>query len=65
MTVYLPPAIGLKLLPEIAAVAPSEVWFNPGADTPEVLAEARRLGLHVIAGCSILDLGRTPSEFED
>jgi predicted CoA-binding protein len=63
VTVYLPPPIGLKVLPEIAARAPGEVWFNPGADAPEVLAEARRLGLNVIAGCSIVDLGMSPSQF--
>jgi len=60
VTVYLPPAIGLTVLPDIAARAPGEVWFNPGADDPEVLAEARRLGLNVIAGCSIVDLGMSP-----
>jgi uncharacterized protein len=62
VTVYLPPAVGLTVLPEIAARAPGEVWFNPGADAPEVLAEARRLGLNVIAGCSIVDLGMSPDE---
>jgi uncharacterized protein len=62
VTVYLPPAIGLKVLPEIAARAPGEVWFNPGADAPEVLAEARRLGLNVIVGCSIVDLGMSPED---
>ncbi|MBP3957748.1 CoA-binding protein [Gemmata sp. G18] len=65
VTVYLPPAIGLKVLPAIAARAPGEVWFNPGADGPEVLAEARRLGLNVIAGCSIVDLGMSPRQFGD
>ena len=65
VTVYLPPAIGLKVLPEIAARSPGEVWFNPGADAPEVLAEARRLGLNAIAGCSIVDLGMSPAQFGD
>jgi predicted CoA-binding protein len=64
VTVYLPSAIGLTVLPDIAARAPGEVWFNPGADAPEVLAEARRLGLNVITGCSIVDLGMSPAQFE-
>jgi predicted CoA-binding protein len=63
--VYLPPAVGLQVLPEIAAVSPREVWFNPGADSPEVLAAARKLGLNVIAGCSIVDLGLSPLMFGD
>ena len=65
VTVYLPPAIGLKVLPEIAARNPGEVWFNPGADSPEVLAEARRLGLNASRGCSIVDLGLSPAQFGD
>jgi len=65
VTVYLPPAIGLTVLPEIAAKSPGEVWFNPGADAPEVLAEAKRLGLNVIAACSIVDLGLSPAMFPD
>ncbi len=65
VTIYLPPHIAMKVLPEIASKQPAEVWFNPGADAPEVLAEARRLGLNVIQGCSIVDLGISPSMFPD
>jgi predicted CoA-binding protein len=65
VTVYLPPAIGLIVLPEIASKSPREVWFNPGADSREVLEAARALGLPVIAGCSIVDLGLSPSMFPD
>ncbi len=65
VTVYLPPAVGLTVLPAIAAKNPGEVWFNPGADSPEVLAEARRLGLNAIAGCSIVNLGLSPAMFPD
>jgi predicted CoA-binding protein len=65
VTVYLPPAVGLTVLADIAAKVPGEVWFNPGADGPEVLAEAKRLGLNVIAGCSIVDLGLSPAMFPD
>lgn len=65
VTVYLPPAIGLQVLPEIAAASPREVWFNPGADSLEVLTKARELGLNVIAGCSIVSLGLSPAMFGD
>ena len=65
VTVYLPPAVGLKVLPEFASKSPGEVWFNPGAENPELLAEARRLGLNAIAGCSIVNLGMSPSQFPD
>src|SRR5260370_10905677 len=51
VSIYLPPAVALSLLPDIARKAVKEVWFNPGADDPEVLAKARELGLNVIAAC--------------
>lgn len=63
VSVYLPPAIGLELLPDIAATGANEVWFNPGASDDAVLAEAERLGVPAIDGCSIVDLGLTPAEF--
>ncbi|HSQ57818.1 MAG TPA: CoA-binding protein [Gemmata sp.] len=65
VSVYLPPAVVLTVLPAIALKNPGEVWFNPGAESPELLAEARRLGLRAIAGCSIVNLGMTPSQFPD
>ena len=51
------------MLPEIARAGAREVWFNPGAADPAVLAEAKRLGIAAIDGCSIVDLGLSPSEF--
>ncbi len=60
ISVYVPPAVLLKLLPEIAAKGCDELWLNPGAESPEVLAEAERLGLNVIQACSILGVGLSP-----
>lgn len=62
-TVYVPPDIGQGLLAEFEKKQIPEIWFNPGADSDEVLAEARRLNLKVIAACSIIAIGRSPSEF--
>nr|XP_061811816.1 uncharacterized protein YccU-like [Nerophis lumbriciformis] len=63
ISVYLPPPLTLKLLPEIAAAQAGEVWLNPGSASPEVLAEARAAGIPVIDRCSIVDIGRSPSEY--
>lgn len=65
VTVYVPPAVGLKLLPDLLARPVDEVWLNPGADSPEVVAKARELGLNVIAGCSILGVGINPHNMSD
>lgn len=63
VTVYLPPPVTLEVLPEIAEAAPGEVWLNPGSANPEVVTKAREMGLPVVEGCSIVDLGLSPSQF--
>jgi predicted CoA-binding protein len=65
VTVYLPPAVGIKVLPDFAAKSVGEVWLNPGADAPEVVARAKELGLNVVTACSIVDLGVNPHEMSD
>jgi predicted CoA-binding protein len=62
VSIYLPPAVGIKVLDEIAKKKVGEVWFNPGADAPEVLARARELGLKVVAACAIVAIGLSPYE---
>jgi uncharacterized protein len=65
ISVYLPPEVGMALLPEIIEKGAREVWFNPGSESRELLQKARELGLNVVAGCSIVDLGMSSSEFPD
>lgn len=60
VSVYLPPRVGLQVLPEIAAKGCDELWLNPGADSDEVVAEAERLGLQVIQACSLVGHGMSP-----
>ena len=60
ISVYVPPPILLKLLPDIAAKGCDELWLNPGTESDEVLAEAGRLGLNTIQACSIVAVGVSP-----
>src|SRR5579871_1430231 len=53
ISVYLPPAVLLTVLPDIASRGCDELWLNPGTESDEVLAAAERLGLNVIQACSI------------
>jgi len=62
-TIYLPPALGVKVIDEIAKKGIADVWINPGADGPEVVARARELGLRPNVACSILGVGEHPSDF--
>lgn len=59
-TVYVQPNVGTRLLAEFARKGIPEIWINPGAESPELLAEARRLKLNVITACSIVAIGRDP-----
>lgn len=65
VTIYLPAEACLKVLDEMATREVGEVWFNPGADHPDVLAKARQLGLPVVVGCSIVDLGISPHDLPE
>lgn len=60
ISVYLAPEEVMKILPDIAAKGCDELWLNPGAESPQVVAEAERLGLNVIQACSIVDIGVSP-----
>lgn len=62
ISVYLPPPVLLRVLPDIAARGCDEFWLNPGTESDEVLAEAERLGLNVIQACSIVGVGVSPEE---
>ena len=63
ITVYLAPEAALKALDNIAAVRARGVFFNPGADSREVIEKAVSLGINAIAACSIVDIGLSPSQF--
>jgi len=55
ISLYVPSAIGVKLLADIAKKGCQELWVNPGAESPELMAQASQLGLNVIFACSYLD----------
>jgi len=59
-TVYVPPEVGIKLLPEFKAKGIAEIFLNPGSESEALVAEAERLGLNAIQACSIIDIGERP-----
>ena len=61
VSVYLPPPVLMKVLPDIAANGCAELWLNPGTESVEVISEAERLGLNVIQACSIVGVGVSPA----
>jgi predicted CoA-binding protein len=61
VSLYVPPAEGLRVVEQAAHKQVGEVWLNPGADAPEVVARAEALGLRVVRTCSILAVGGHPA----
>jgi len=62
-TIYVQPDVAYRLLDEFERKQIPEIWINPGAESDELLAEARRRKLNVIAACSIMGIGERPSRF--
>jgi len=62
-SLYLPPSIGERVLEDVARKGIAELWVNPGADSPELVAKARSLGLKPILACSIVGIGESPSSY--
>lgn len=62
---YVPPAVGVDILDEVAEVGCRELWLNPGSESEAVIEKAQFLGLEPIVACSIIDLGVSPASFPD
>lgn len=62
-TIYVPGAVGVKVMDELLQKGVPEVWLNPGADEDQVVARARELGLNTIQACSIIGIGDSPSRY--
>ena len=62
-TVYVQPDVGTKLLDQFEQKHIPEIWINPGAEDDALIEEAQRRSLNVIFACSIVAIGRSPSQF--
>lgn len=60
ISVYLPPKVGLAMVPEIAIRGCKELWLNPGSESDELVTAAQLVGLNVIQACSIVAIGEVP-----
>jgi len=62
-TVYVQPEIAESLLDDFEKKQIPEIWINPGAESDRLMAEAARRKLNMIYACSIVGIGRSPSQF--
>lgn len=59
VSVITPPSASLEIVRAAAEIGRPPCWFQPGASSGEVLAEAARLGIAVIDGpCVLVELDR-------
>lgn len=54
-TLYVPPAVGLTLIEDIARKGVRELYLNPGANSPELVAKVCEHGLAPLLRCSIIN----------
>lgn len=59
-TFYVPPDVGVKVMPEVAEKKIPEVWLNPGSESVELIRLARSLNVEPIVACSIISIGENP-----
>ena len=60
---YLPPKWGLAAADSVIEKGIPIVYLNPGAESPELVEKLVDAGVEVIQACSIVAVGRRPSEF--
>lgn len=61
---YVPPAVGLKVIDEVAQKeGMTIVYLNPGADSAELVEKGKALGLEMKRTCSILAIGADPGRY--
>ena len=58
VNVVVPPWEGGRVLDDAIALGQPSIWFQPGADHPELVERATTAGLDVVAGPCIMVLSR-------
>lgn len=62
-TFYVPPDVGEQVIEQVARKGIPEVWLNPGAASPALLARARSLNVRPVVACSIISIGESPGNY--
>lgn len=63
VSLYVPPTIGITLVDEIAKKGVPEVYLNPGTESDELIAALEENGIKAIVACSIIAIGKSPSQY--
>jgi predicted CoA-binding protein len=55
------PKMGVDVLRECDTLGIANVWIQPGAGDADLLAEAKKLGIHAHEGCVLVELPPNPA----
>lgn len=56
--VVVPPAVGLHILDDAKAAGITRLWFQPGAESPDIVQHAKELGLEIQADGACIMVAR-------
>ncbi len=62
-SIYLPAEKTLPLVDDIARKGIKEIFLNPGAESPELVDALTAKGVTPIQACSIVAVGKSPSQY--
>jgi hypothetical protein len=65
LSLYLPPEVGITVVDAAPGRGVRDVFVNPGAGSPELVARILELGMNPIEACSIVAMGKSPAEYAD
>ena len=54
VSLVVPPAVGFKVMEEAAQLGIRRLWFQPGAESQEIINKASELGLEVVYNSCVL-----------
>ena len=63
ISIYLPPQITLKIIPELKEFGVKEVILNPGTESDELIQALKENSINPIVACSIRMTGVNPDNF--
>jgi len=64
VSLYVPPTVGILLIPELVSVHVPVVYLNPGAESNELILALKREGIEPRLACSILAIGKNPGDYQ-
>ena len=63
VSLYLPPVLGIKVVPEIIKKRIKKVFINPGAESKEIIELLKKNKVEVVLKCCIFEIGENPDRF--